>query len=137
MSGPVFYVALIHKDEGSDFGVSFPDFPGCVSAGSTLDEAAAMGREALEGHIGLMIDEGEAIPEPSTMDVVLADPGSRDGVPVLIPVGTAVLHRSKAVRVNVTFPEDTLREIDRYAEDHGFTRSGFLAQAAKKAMNAA
>lgn len=27
------YVALIHKEEGSDFGVSFPDFPGCITAG--------------------------------------------------------------------------------------------------------
>lgn len=35
------------------------------------------------------------------------------------------------VRVNVTFPEDVLAEIDRYAEQHGLTRSGFLAVAAK------
>jgi predicted RNase H-like HicB family nuclease len=33
------YIALIHKDADGDFGVSFPDLPGCVSAGSTLDEA--------------------------------------------------------------------------------------------------
>ena len=25
------YIALIHKDADSDFGVSFPDFPGCVT----------------------------------------------------------------------------------------------------------
>ena len=28
------YVALLHRDEGSDYGVSFPDFPGCVTAGA-------------------------------------------------------------------------------------------------------
>ncbi|MBL0942631.1 MAG: type II toxin-antitoxin system HicB family antitoxin, partial [Alphaproteobacteria bacterium] len=33
------YIALIHKDKNSDFGVSFPDFPGCITAGKTLDEA--------------------------------------------------------------------------------------------------
>jgi len=38
----------------------------------------------------------------------------------------------KAVRVNVTLPEDTLERIDRCAEAHGYTRSGFLAQAARK-----
>jgi hypothetical protein len=40
----------------------------------------------------------------------------------------------RAVRVNVTLPEDVLEQIDRYAEAHGFTRSGLLAQAAKKLM---
>jgi predicted RNase H-like HicB family nuclease len=33
------YIAYLHKDRDSDFGVSFPDFPGCVTAGKTLDEA--------------------------------------------------------------------------------------------------
>jgi predicted RNase H-like HicB family nuclease len=29
------FIALIHEDPGSDYGVSFPDLPGCVTAGST------------------------------------------------------------------------------------------------------
>ena len=33
------YIAILHKDQDSDFGVSFPDFPGCITAGSTLDDA--------------------------------------------------------------------------------------------------
>ena len=36
------YVAIIPKDPDSDFGVSFPDFPGCITAGRTLDEAKAL-----------------------------------------------------------------------------------------------
>jgi len=43
------YIAIIHKDPDSDFGVSFPDFPGCITAGRTLDEAKEMAREALSG----------------------------------------------------------------------------------------
>ncbi|NIJ40330.1 uncharacterized protein (DUF1778 family) [Parvibaculum indicum] len=35
-----------------------------------------------------------------------------------------------AIRVNITAPEDAMQEIDAYAEEHGFTRSGFLIQAA-------
>lgn len=127
-----YYIALIHKDPDSDFGVSFPDFPGCISAGETLDEAVRMGREALEGHTELMADEGEAIPEPTAMEVIMADPENRDGTPVLIPLAQAA--SQKTVRVNITLPEDTLRDVDRYAEAHGFTRSGFLVQAAKRVM---
>ena len=45
------YIALIHKEPRSDFGVSFPDFPGCVTAGRTLDEARKMAEEALALHV--------------------------------------------------------------------------------------
>jgi predicted RNase H-like HicB family nuclease len=33
------YIAYLHKDKNSDFGVSFPDFSGCITAGSSLEEA--------------------------------------------------------------------------------------------------
>ena len=45
------YIALLRKDPDSDYGVDFPDFPGCVTAGSTLEEARAMAEEALAFHI--------------------------------------------------------------------------------------
>ena len=38
------YIAILHKDKDSDYGVSFPDFPGCITAGSTLDEATSWGK---------------------------------------------------------------------------------------------
>lgn len=125
------YIALIHKDADSDYGVSFPDLPGVISAGSTLDEARDMASEALALHIEGLIEDGEAIPEASSLEDVMANAENRDGVAVLISApATAV----KSVRVNVTLPSDVLEQIDQYAEREGFTRSGFLAQAAKKAM---
>lgn len=44
------YIGLIYKEEKSDFGVVFPDFPGCVTAGKTLEEAKDMGQEARRNH---------------------------------------------------------------------------------------
>ena len=125
------YIALIHKDADSDYGVSFPDLPGVISAGSTLDEARDMATEALALHIEGLIEDGEAIPEPSSLEDVMANAENKDGVAVLIAAPAAI---AKSVRVNVTFPSDVLDQIDQYAEREGFTRSGFLAQAAKKAM---
>jgi predicted RNase H-like HicB family nuclease len=78
------YIALIHKDAGADYGISFPDFPGCASAGVTLDDARNMATEALELHLEGMIADGEAIPPPSTLEAVMADPENRDGVAILI-----------------------------------------------------
>jgi predicted RNase H-like HicB family nuclease len=124
------YIALIHKDADSDYGVSFPDFPGCVSAGSTLEEARRMGAEALALHLEGLIQDGEAIPEPSNLDQVMHDPDNRDGVAILVHAEV----KAKAVRVNIILSEEALREIDRYAENHGFTRSGFLVTAARRLM---
>jgi predicted RNase H-like HicB family nuclease len=124
------YIALIHKEEDSDFGVSFPDLPGCVSAGSSLEEARRMGAEALAFHVEGLIEDGEPLPEPSTLDTIMRDPDNRDGVAILVPVDV----KSRSVRVNVTLPEDALRAIDAYAESHGYTRSGFLVSAAKRIM---
>ena len=125
------YIALIHKDADSDYGVSFPDLPGVISTGSTLDEARDMATEALALHIEGLIEDGEAIPEPSSLEDVMANAENKDGVAVLIAAPAPI---AKSVRVNVTFPSDVLDQIDQYAEREGFTRSGFLAQAAKKAM---
>jgi predicted RNase H-like HicB family nuclease len=58
------YIAYLHKDKNSDYGVSFPDFPGCITAGSTLEEARSMAAETLAFHVAGMREDGEAIPEP-------------------------------------------------------------------------
>jgi predicted RNase H-like HicB family nuclease len=125
------YIGLIHKDADSHFGVSFPDFSGVITAGTTLDDARAMAEEALAFHIEGMVEDGEAIPEPSTLEEVMSDPDNRTGVAILISVKNV---QPKAVRVNVTLPGDVLEQIDNYAEAHGYTRSGLLTQAVRKLM---
>jgi predicted RNase H-like HicB family nuclease len=128
------YIGLIHKDADSDFGVSFPDFPGVVTAGTSLDDARIMAEEALALHIEGQIEDGEVIPEPSTLEAIMSAPENRDGVAILVAFKAQV---RKAVRVNVTLPEDVLQQIDAFAEANGLTRSGFLARAAKREIEAA
>jgi len=78
------FIALIHKDAQSEFGVSFPDLPGCVTAGATLDEARDMAAEALALHLEGLTEDGEGIPEPSSLEAIMADPVNRDGVAILV-----------------------------------------------------
>jgi predicted RNase H-like HicB family nuclease len=125
------YIGLIHKEAASDFGVSFPDFPGVITAGTSLDDARAMAEEALAFHVEGMVADGEVVPEPSTLEQVMTDPDNKDGVAILVGVKTDT---RKAVRVNVTFPEDVLERIDQFAAERGYTRSGFLTRAAKHVM---
>jgi predicted RNase H-like HicB family nuclease len=78
------YSAILRKDPSSDYGVDFPDFPGCITAGSTLDEARVMAAEALDFHVDGMLEDDADIPVPSTLEAVMADPGNRDGVAILV-----------------------------------------------------
>ncbi len=123
------YIAIIHKDSNSDYGVSFPDFPGCVTAGRTLDEARAMAAEALSLHIQGMNEDGAALPAPSTLDEVARHPDFTDGVAVLVDAPK----QAQTLRVNITISSEDLATIDTYASQHGMTRSGFLVQSAIKA----
>ena len=71
------YIALLFKDPGSDYGVAFPDFPGCVTAGATQEEARQLAAEVLAFHVDGMRASAEPIPEPSTLDAIMADSENR------------------------------------------------------------
>lgn len=85
----VAYVSFVHR-ENSGFGVSFPDFPGCVAVGESFDEAVRQGCEALALHVEGLTKDGEPIPSPRPIDAIKGDPELadwRDGADmVLIPL---------------------------------------------------
>lgn len=82
------YIGIIHKDPDSDYGVSFPDFPGCITAGSDIEEVRRMAQEALAFHIEGMIEDGDALPEPSSFEVIMQDPDFSDGMAILVMAKT-------------------------------------------------
>ncbi len=122
------YIAIIHKDADSDYGVSFPDFPGCITAAATLDEAREMAREALEFHIQGMLEDGDGMPAPSTLDAVMASPDFVTGVAFMVSAPV----REKATRVQITLYPSVLAQIDAAAAERQISRSAFLADAALK-----
>ena len=67
------YVAIVEEEEGKAVGVWFPDLPGCVSAGDTLDEAMLNAEEALELWAGAMIESGQEIPPPRSLTDLKTD----------------------------------------------------------------
>src|SRR6266849_3922612 len=121
------YIAYLHKDSKSDFGVSFPDFPGCVTAGKSLDQAARKAPEALAFHIAGMLEDGENIPKPSKIDDLIRDPDRQNAIAFLV---TADFHKTKTVRVNITARENQIELIDRRARQAGMTRSAYMVQSA-------
>jgi predicted RNase H-like HicB family nuclease len=127
------YPIVIHKDSGSDYGVTFPDIPGCFSAGSTIEEAINMAQEAAECHIEGMLIDLEPIPTPLNIDIHKANPDYQKGLWALIKVDISKLSL-KSKRINITMPERLVRVVDQYANRYGSSRSGLLAQAVTEYM---
>jgi predicted RNase H-like HicB family nuclease len=79
------YIAFVHKED-RDYLVTFPDFPGCVAAGGTLDQAMDGAREALARHVENLREDGAVIPEPMGLERArAADPSGRQAL--AFPVG--------------------------------------------------
>jgi predicted RNase H-like HicB family nuclease len=121
------YIALLRKDPRSDYGVDFPDFPGCITAGRTLEEARRMAAEALAFHVDGMREDGDPVPPPSPMDAIMANPHNRNAIAFLVDLPAK---SRRAVRINVSLPEDVVQSIDRVAAN----RSRFLADAAREQL---
>ncbi len=103
------YVAIIHKDD-----------------------VAAMAREALALHVKGMREDGEEIPTPSTLEQAMNHELAKDAVACLV---VDLSEEQRTVRVNITLPENELKEIDAYARRAGLTRSSLLAMGARMMMH--
>ena len=123
------YPVVIHKERGTDYGVSVPDLPGCFSAGETMQKALESAGEAIAAHIEGMLIDGNRVPPPGTIDTHRENPDYAGGVWAIVPVDLAKLS-GRARRINITLPERALQEVDSCAKAIGETRSGFLLRAA-------
>lgn len=126
------YFAAIHKDPDSDYTAIFPGVPGVITAGSTPEELDAMVREALQAHLDMARDYGDPIPSPLSLEEAKAH---EDGLGAEFYLAVAVqVESGKAHRLNISMPQDLIEEVDLYSKRRGLSRSAFLAQAARQAM---
>lgn len=127
----MLYPVYIHVgDANHAHSATIPDFPGCFSAADDWQDLPRMIQEAIE-----LWCEGQnlELPKPSALEQLLNNADYVEGVWLLIDVDVTKLD-TKPVRLNISFPQSLVTEIDDYAKAHGATRSGFLAQAARQAM---
>ena len=131
----MFYIALVHKEAGSAYGVSFPDLPGCVSAGDSFEDAVANAIEALGLHVEGMREDGEEIPAPRRYeDIMAADDAWWQCEGAIFTAVPLIEDRARKVRVNINLNVDLLDAIDQRAKARGLTRSAFLASAATREL---
>ena len=124
------YVGLAEK-VSDGYTVFFPDFPGFGSAGSTLGKIRKNAKEALISHLELMIEEGESLPKPTSLDNVMKLPDAKGCVPLIIAI---IAPSGKAQRINITIDRALLNAIDAAAHTQHKTRSALLAEAAQRLL---
>jgi predicted RNase H-like HicB family nuclease len=129
-------IAIIHPPEdGSGYGVTFPDLPGCVSGGATFEEAARMAEEALSGHLAVLRADGDPVPAPRAYAVLARDPALRDDLAGAVPqLVVPRLVQAEKVRVNISIDRRVLKRADAYAEEHGLTRSGLIERSLQDSL---
>ena len=68
------YLVIIERDDEDGYSAWAPDLPGVVAAGSTCDETLELMREAVAFHLKGMREDGDPIPQPSTLAATVASP---------------------------------------------------------------
>lgn len=133
------FLAIVHQDEGSAFGVWFPDLPGCFGAGDTEDEAIACAKKSLKLFAEDVEDDGEEIPSPRMLNElrhdrrVMESLNDRNGFFVSIPL---MLDSGRTKRVSLDLDVALIEWIDAIRQESNLTRKAWFEQLARDCVYA-
>lgn len=113
------YPALVDGRDGA-YGVVFPDLPGCVAMGYTVDDALINAEDALRDYTLDADQDGEVLPEPSPFQSIGVPMGSQLVSIPLIKVS------GRKVRANLTLDEGVAAFIDSEARRRKMTRTAYI-----------
>lgn len=119
------YPALIDGKKGA-YGVTFPDLPGIVAMGNTVDEAMVNAEEALRDCAIEAEKDGEPITPPSDLERVRMGTGQ---TLVSIPL---IRLSGRSVRRHMTLDEGVAAFIDGEARRRGMTRTAYIEWMARR-----
>ncbi len=125
-----YYIAVVHKDAGSAYGIAFPDLPGCFSAADVETDIIPNAMEALE----LWFEDAATRPDPTGIEQLR----SEADVAADLAAGAYLIavpwrfNAGKSQRINITLDKGLLELIDEEATRRKMTRSALLAQAAQR-----
>lgn len=121
-----YFYAVVHKDEDSSFGVSFPDLPGCFSAADRIEDVIPHAVEALE----LWFDDQSDV-DPMPLDKAQAASAGELAEGAFLIAVPRIANDHRVTRVNLSLERGILDAIDKAAAERSLTRSAFIAQAAR------
>ena len=99
------FPAVFETGENKGYCVTFPDLPGCITEGNSLEEALQMAKEALELHLYGMEEDGDEIPSPTRPEKVeIPENGFIAVIEAWMPLIRDKMAK-KAVKKTVTIPK--------------------------------
>jgi len=125
----------LHRAEGGSFSGFVPDIKGCYFAGDTIDEAIADAFNAIDAHLEFQAEKGRDLPEAQDISAHLQNSACEGGDWAYVEVDL-MKYEGKAVKLNITLPQNLLHRIDSYVElnrEYG-SRSGFIAALARREL---
>jgi predicted RNase H-like HicB family nuclease len=125
-----FYPAVLERGSKLTFAVWFPDFPGCVAAARTQEDAVAKAQEAISQAVVELYEKGKTLPEPTSFEKV-ALPKECDLI-AMIAIG--VDPPAPSERVNIYLPKSLIERVDRRATELGMSRSSFFGYAVSSVL---
>ena len=125
-----FYPAVLERGAHDTFGVWFPDFPGCVAAARSQEDAMAKAQEALAHGVDTLTERNEPLPAPTAFDAIAIPKGCR--FVAFFAVGVEPPDESE--RVNVYLPRSLIARVDRQAAEFGMSRSSYFGLAASRLL---
>ncbi len=132
---PLRYTVLIDGKAGA-YGVVFPDLPGCVAMGRTIDEALAHAADAVRDWFELSEEHGEEVPLPRPLEKLRRDPDVAAALAEGASLASVPLVREtgRPVKANLSIDSGVLAAIDDAATRHKLTRSGMVELMAKTTL---
>lgn len=127
----MFYFAIVHKDEDSAYGISFPDVPGCFSAADREEDIIANAIEALS----LYFEDEQPVPASPIGEIQKRAAADLKQGAFLVQI-PCLQHTGRTGRYNVSLDTGVVKMIDSAARTRKMTRSAFLENAALKEIGA-
>lgn len=126
----IFY-GLVHKDEESAFGITFPDAPGCFSAADEEADLLTNAQDALSLYV-----DGEAVPRTRTIAQLLRDPSvSAEIASGAFLLAVPLIESRRKARFNLMLDEELVASMDRVAKVSGVSRSEFVTLAVQSQLS--
>ena len=130
------FVAVIAREPGdANWSILVPDFPEIASVAERPEDWAPQALDAIHTALDARRLDGEPVPDATPLPDVTKDwPAPWTALPLLLAVD--VEPPTQAVRLNISLEEGLLKRIDAAAGHRGMTRSGFLAEGARRLLQA-
>lgn len=115
------YPAVFHENSDGSYTITYPDLPGCISEGKSLENALYMAQSALTQWMEYLIERKESAPKASRSQEIPLEDGE------FVNLVRADIKDTRAVRRTVSIP----RWLDERVSAEGLSLSRILQEALK------